>query len=177
MSKKPLTRKELRRAYAQCVEWERKREVYTRTTPQGAFERSLVHLDELPHDDEMPTGWASDGGQGVERMIEAIDGPQRGTREQAIQKAQMKVIRQCPHRLPVFWLVLKNGTNRKESICELVKTMPTAVITGRKCSISATCKAFSKSLNGAKKRPKKPRTTPKAHGVGKMAKNASRYNK
>lgn len=62
----------------------------------------------------------SDKGAGVNRMLDAIDG-----RETTCRKMSKLALDFCetmaPSAMETLRLVLKNGKNRKESICELMK--------------------------------------------------------
>lgn len=119
-----VTSREVEAAYRLCLERERLRERDWRTTKQGAFESSFIHFDfeaEAAQERSNSASWLSDRGKGA-RQIRACDPvPQKPTRKQRINKARMTVMRHLPECLTTFWLVLKNGNNRKESICELAK--------------------------------------------------------
>ena len=57
-----------------------------------------------------------------ERIPDARKGSAKRKREAAAVK---KVRRKAPHLLPVLRLILKNGSNREESICELMAKIGT----------------------------------------------------
>ena len=96
---------------------------------------SMASLDEFVASFEDPTKIAtlSDGGSGVERMLDAIDGPAEeedgesagktlGEREMKLHTAKKRLYRAgLGHLVPVLVLIAKNGNNRKESIWQLMR--------------------------------------------------------
>ena len=88
-------------------------------------------------DGEEPA-WVSDGGQGVSTSVGIVsatvdgdetceDDPRRRngltqTRAERRAAALKRVRRRAPHALETLKLIFKNTTNRKESICALVKS-------------------------------------------------------
>ena len=65
--------------------------------------------------------WLSDGGKGVEDIIAACDGETDETRHmRCIKIAREKLRRAHPELVEVFNLIVKNGSNRKESIWQLM---------------------------------------------------------
>jgi len=122
---KGLTAKEMEAGYQLCLKREYDRERKRKATKQGAFEASFVHFDfekEESRERERSTSWLSDNGRGARRIYRALD-PKKAkpTREQLIDRAKHRIARHNKECLPVFWLILKNGSNRKESIWELTK--------------------------------------------------------
>jgi hypothetical protein len=96
---------------------ERHRNLMKRRTQQGAFEASFVPLDALtPQERETAL---SDGGKGAEAIYAALE-PQ-GWREYCLYKAREGLKELHPELVTVFDLVVKNGTDREESICELAE--------------------------------------------------------
>ena len=73
------------------------------------------------------TGLSAGAYAGVCERIRAREAIRRcnPARTKVLQKrgaaATEKVRRKAPHLLPVFRLILKNGSNREKSICELIK--------------------------------------------------------
>lgn len=120
-------------AYRLCLERERDRERKWQLTKQGAFESSFVHFDfEAEAARERPASWLSDRGKGA-RQIRACDPvPQKPTRHQLLNRAQMRLSRHLPECMKVFWLVIKNGSNRKESIWQIMKSMPKELPSGKR---------------------------------------------
>ena len=64
--------------------------------------------------------WLSDHGEGVERMLDEIDGAE-GRYERCSRLAMAHCRRNAPWAAPTLRQILRNGTNRRESICELMK--------------------------------------------------------
>jgi len=146
MKRKPITPREMEAAYRLCLERERDRERKAKLTKQGAFESAILHLDfekEEAREREASTSWLSDRGRGARQIRRAADPqPQKPTRAQLINRAKQLVMRNAKDCSVVFWLILKNRSNRKESICQLER------ITDAKRTKSSS----------SKKGPKKPST-------------------
>ena len=73
--------------------------------------------------------WVTDGGRGKAALVAVvsydldgvdIDGPPT-SRARCIDRAKHRVMRKAPECLRTFWLVIRNGKNRKESIWQLMK--------------------------------------------------------
>ena len=82
-----------------------------------------LHFDaeaEEARERENSTSWLSDRGRSAAAIRRC-----NPARTKVLQKreaaATEKVRRKAPHLLPVFRLILKNGSNREKSICELIK--------------------------------------------------------
>ena len=108
-----------------CLKRERDRERRWRTTPQGAFESSMLSLDQGARvgESNISNEWMSDKGLGVERLVDAIDGVgDLSWYNRRIRAARERLKRAHPELLKVFDLIIKNGNNRKESICQLMKS-------------------------------------------------------
>ena len=94
---------------------------------------SMASLDEFVASFEDPTKIAtlSDGGAGVERMLDAIDGPNEEedgddeplvARQRKLHAAEMRLYRAgLGHLVPALRLIVRNGNNRKESIWQLMQ--------------------------------------------------------
>ena len=114
-------------AYERALARERERERKHRATEQGWFESAALSLDAMPDlDTDECESWLSDGGRGAETIrSEAPETEDAGdTRRKRLNRARMAVTRNMPECLTTFRLVIKNGTNRKESIWELMKGQP-----------------------------------------------------
>lgn len=61
--------------------------------------------------------WLSDNGEGVERMLEAMEVKDR---EMRLKAARWRVRCNCPSALATFDAIVRNGNNRKESIWQLM---------------------------------------------------------
>ena len=130
MKRKAITPDELEREYGQCLRRERKRYREWAKTRQGAFETyQVLHFDaeaEEAREREHSTSWLSDRGRGaaVIRRFGNIARPQDDpdTRKKRINRARMAIIRHMPECLETFWLIIRNGKNRKESIWQLMKS-------------------------------------------------------
>ena len=126
---KAITPGELAREYGQCLRRERKRYREWAKTRQGAFETyQVLHFDaeaEEAREREHSTSWLSDRGRGaaVIRRCGKVARPQDDpdTRKKRIDRAKHLVMRKAPECLETFWLIIRNGKNRKESIWQLMK--------------------------------------------------------
>ena len=90
-----------------------------------------MHFDaeaEEAREREHSTSWLSDRGNGAAaiRRCGKIARPQDdpATRQKRIDRAKHLVMRKAPECLQTFWLILKNGKNRKESIWQLAQKTP-----------------------------------------------------
>ena len=114
-------------AYERALARERERERKRRATEQGRFESAALSLDAMPDlDTDECESWLTDGGRGAEAIRGETPEPEDGadTRRKRLNRARMAVTRNMPECLTTFRLVIKNGTNRKESIWELMKERP-----------------------------------------------------
>ena len=129
MKRKPITPAELEREYRRCLDRERDRYREWAKTKQGAFETcQVLHFDaeaEEARERENSTSWLSDHGRSAAaiRRCGKIARPQDdpATRQKRIDRAKHLVMRKAPECLQTFWLILKNGKNRKESIWQLAQ--------------------------------------------------------
>ena len=129
MKRKPITPAELEREYRRCLARERDRYREWAKTKQGAFETcQVLHFDaeaEEARERENSTSWLSDRGRSAAaiRRCGKIARPQDdpATRQKRIDRAKHLVMRKAPECLQTFWLILKNGKNRKESIWQLAQ--------------------------------------------------------
>ena len=129
MKRKPITPAELEREYRRCLARERDRYREWAKTKQGAFETyRVLHFDaeaEEARERENSTSWLSDRGRSAAaiRRCGKIARPQDdpATRQKRIDRAKHLVMRKAPECLRTFWLILKNGKNRKESIWQLAQ--------------------------------------------------------
>ena len=122
MKRKAITPDELEREYKRCIARERKRYREWAKTKQGAFETyQVLHLDaeaEEARERENSTSWLSDHGRGAAAIRRC--GPARTDILRKREAAAIKKVRRtAAHLLPVLRLILKNGSNREKSICEL----------------------------------------------------------
>ena len=124
MKRKAITPAELEREYKRCLARERDRYREWAKTKQGAFETyRVLHLDaeaEEAREREHSTSWLSDRGKSA-AVIRRCGAAQADILRKRKAAAIEKVRRQAPHLLGIFRLILKNGSNREKSICELVK--------------------------------------------------------
>ena len=115
--------------YRRCLAREKDRYREWARTRQGAFETyRILHFDaeaEEAMEREHSTSWLSDGGRGAEaiRGFDEVARPQDDpdTRKRRIDRAKHLVMRKAPECLGTFWLIIRNGRNRKESIWQLMK--------------------------------------------------------
>ena len=128
MKRKPITPEDLEREYKRCLKRERKRYREWAKTKQGAFETyQILHFDaeaEEARERENSTSWLSDRGKGAAAIRRC--GPARADILQRREAAAIKKVRRkAPNLLPVLRLILKNGSNREKSICELMAKIGT----------------------------------------------------
>lgn len=88
------------------------------------FWEDYLSIDDYANseDDARNEAWQSDGGAGVERMVDEIDG--RLTTNHYIRRAgqaQRFIRHHAPWLLRTLQLILKHGKNRKEVIWKLTK--------------------------------------------------------
>ena len=129
---KGITPEEMDREYKRCIRRENDRYREWAKTRQGAFETyQVMHFDaeaEEAREREHSTSWLSDRGKGAAaiRRCGKIARPQDdpATRQKRIDRAKHLVMRKAPECLQTFWLILKNGKNRKESIWQLAQKTP-----------------------------------------------------
>ena len=115
--------------YKRCIAREKDRYREWAKTRQGAFETyQVLHFDaeaEEAREREHSTSWLSDRGRGAAairrrgKVARPQDDPD--TRKKRIDRAKHLVMRKAPECLETFWLILRNGKNRKESIWQLMK--------------------------------------------------------
>ena len=129
MKRKAITPEEMAQAYRQCIARERKRYREWAKTRQGAFETyQVLHLDaeaEEARERERSTSWLSDRGKGAAAIRRCGKGVRTDIWRKREAAAIKKVQRKAPHLLPVLRLILKNGSNREKSICELTAKIRT----------------------------------------------------
>ena len=114
-------------AYERALARERERERKRRATAQGRFESAALSLDAMPDlDTDECESWLTDAGRGAAAIRGETPEPEDSgdTRRKRLNRARMAVTRNMPECLTTFRLVIKNGTNRKESIWELMKERP-----------------------------------------------------
>ena len=115
--------------YRRCIAREKDRYREWAKTRRGAFETyQVLHFDaeaEEAREREHSTSWLSDRGRGaaVIRRCGKVARPQDDpdTRKKRIDRAKHLVMRKAPECLETFWLIIRNGKNRKESIWQLMK--------------------------------------------------------
>jgi len=122
------------KVYRQCLKRELDRERKWRNSEQGAFEASMLSLDRIisrKHCRDVPNsaaddcdfavdGWQSDGGKGMEAVIRYCDGELgESYYQRRIKFARRRLARYDRRLLEVFDLIMKNGKNREESICQM----------------------------------------------------------
>ena len=128
MKRQVITPGELAREYQRCIDRERDRYREWAKTKQGAFETyQILHLDaqaEEAREREHSTSWLSDRGRSAATIRRC--GPAKADLWRKREAAAIKRVRRnAPHLLPVLRLILKNGSNREKSICELMAKIGT----------------------------------------------------
>ena len=112
-------------AYERALARERERERKRRATVQGRFESAALSLDAMPDlDTDECESWLTDGGRGAAAIRGETPEPEDtgDTRRKRLDWAKHRVMRKAPECLRTFWLVIRNGRNRKESIWQMTKT-------------------------------------------------------
>lgn len=101
---------------------DRKEQRY-RKSGQGAFENSFASYDAIADASFDPSKMAllSDCGRWA-RIIRGYGNDPLGEALKRIDAARNRIKRRDPTLLQVFYLVLKNGTDREKSICELMES-------------------------------------------------------
>ena len=102
---------------------ENKRQAKRRKSKQGAFEFRFVSLDKLMRtlDESEKCEMFSDRGAGARAVYAACDGlTPESVYERRLKVARERLRRKHPELLDVFNLIVKNGSNRKESIWWLI---------------------------------------------------------
>ena len=131
-------------AYERALARERERERKRRDTAQGQFESAALSLDAMPDlDTDECESWLTDGGRGAEAIRGETPEPEDAgdSRQKRMDRAKHRVMRKAPECLGTFWLIIRNGKNRKESIWELMKSRTSkGRLNGlpRKCAIGTT---------------------------------------
>lgn len=111
------------RTYEEALRLERSRERHHRETPQGAFEAKMLSLDLLPvtsTQDEYES-WMSDRGAGAEAIVSFEDESLANYYHRKARAALERVRCNLPECVPTLRGVLKNGSNREETIWEMAK--------------------------------------------------------
>ena len=105
---------------------ENKREAKHRKSKQGGFESSMVFMDfGLAEGSEETPAWLSDGGAGARAVYAHADRYAIASeRARRLKTARERLRRHNPDLLDVFNLIVKNGSNRKESIWWLMSKRP-----------------------------------------------------
>ena len=104
-----------------CRKLERDRERMVRKSRQGAFEASMISLDACMAATPEPA-WLSDGGRGAEAVYAAVeDGTRESVYARRLKAARERLRRAHPELLEVFDLIVRNGSNRRESIWQLMR--------------------------------------------------------
>ena len=105
---------------------ENKRQAKHRKSKQGGFESSMVFMDfGLAEGSEETPAWLSDGGAGARAVYDYADRYAIASeRARRLNTARKRLRRHHPELLDVFNLIVKNGSNRKESIWWLMSKRP-----------------------------------------------------
>lgn len=118
MSRKAITPEKLKEAYKKCLERERKREDKRRKTKQGEFESSFVSVDAM-------LDGATDKLRCLGTLGSVISDPDLDylpviNRNKLIAACTKLKRHGKEHLVRTLQLIAKNGTNREESICQLM---------------------------------------------------------
>ena len=114
----------MKQAYLKALKRERDRDRRRRTTRQGGFDASHLHLDQQPEGDsgaERRETWESDGGRGAE-AIRSFDEPRadEGFYARRIKAAREALRRRAPHLVAPFNLLVRARFCRAEALAELM---------------------------------------------------------
>ena len=118
------------RSYAYCLRLEDKRNRSKQKSRQGKFESSMLSLDlhreTVQEDSDFQTSWESDHGNGAEAIVRHCDrvstSKDGNDRNAILKRARMRIRRHAPEALETFNLIVRNGSNRRESIRTLAKS-------------------------------------------------------
>lgn len=114
--------------YRLSVKRERDRDYQRRKAKQAQFEASHLHLDfDAAEAQERTPSYLSDRGAGAEAIVAHCDGGGASGASRArrcVKAARERLRRAHPEFLEVFDLIMKNGTNRKESIWRMSLKRP-----------------------------------------------------
>ena len=113
-------------ARSYCLKLERDRGHSRRRYGKGKFQESMLHIEHdfdfqrIENSDEDPrNAWISDRGADAEK-VRSFDERKYGSYyTRRIKVARRRLARNFPELVEVFNLVVKNGTNRRESIADL----------------------------------------------------------
>ena len=113
-------------AYRKALKMERDRSRSRRRYRKGMFQENMLHLEhyldfqDVENDEYDPrNAWISDKDAGAEK-IRSFDERRDGSHyTRRIKVARVVLSRKFPDLIEVFNLVVKNGSNRRESIAEL----------------------------------------------------------
>ena len=113
-------------AYRKVLKMERDRSRSRRRYRKGMFQENMLHLEhyldfqDVENDEDDPrNAWISDKDAGAEK-IRSFDERRDGSHyTRRIKVARVVLSRKFPDLIEVFNLVVKNGSNRRESIAEL----------------------------------------------------------
>ena len=138
----PYTAGQMAAAYRCCLKRERDRDRSWRATAQGGFESSMVSVDQLADAFEAPDEIAafSDGGAGA-AAVRAFDEPDGAAEYARRLKRALNRLRSAPSLQRTLRLIVKNGSNRKESVWELMsrgrqpggQRSPSTKLTAKNC--------------------------------------------
>ena len=116
---------EMDRAYARCLYLERERErKHRKYTACAASDARAFHY-EAPQthgedDEELDYGWdVTDEGDGAETVRSFEERRDGSYYTRAVDRARKRLERNCADLLEVFYLIVRNGKRRGESIAEL----------------------------------------------------------
>ena len=115
---------DIERSYRQCMKREVDRERQWRKSKRHGDVRNATHICDFEAAEaaEESPSWLSDKGAGVERITAACDGETPETcYQRALRNARKRLMRRHPELAEVFNLIVKNGSNRKESIWALTR--------------------------------------------------------
>ena len=115
---------DIEKSYRQCMKREVDRERQWRKSKRHGDVRNATHICDFEAAEaaEESPSWLSDKGAGVERITAVCDGETPETRHrQTLRNARRRLKRRHPELVEVFDLIVKNGSNRKESIWALTQ--------------------------------------------------------
>lgn len=111
--------------YRKCLKLERDRERSKRKAKKRAHLKNVLHIDididfnASEYREDSPS-WLSDQGAGAEKVYAFLDGETpENVYARRLDEAREIVLNFHPEWLEVFDLIVKNGSNRTESICEM----------------------------------------------------------
>ena len=113
-------------AYRKALKMERDRSRSRRRYRKGMFQENMLHLEhyldfqDVENDEYDPrNAWISDKDASAEKIRSFEERRDGSHYTRAVDRARKRLERNCAELLEVFYLIVRNGKHRGESIAEL----------------------------------------------------------